>query len=111
MGRAAITRGACRTTYAARVESGRYLILFYDYVADIAERRGAHRPAHLDHVGAYKRDGRVAVGGALGDPVTGAAIVFRTESEDEIRTFVEDDPYSIAGLVTSWRVVPWTVVA
>jgi uncharacterized protein YciI len=110
MGRAAITRGACRTTYAAGVESGRYLILFYDYVADVMERRGEHRPAHLDHVGAYKRDGRVAAAGALGDPPTGAAIVFRTESEEEIRAFVEADPYFIAGLVTSWRVVLWNVV-
>lgn len=111
MGRAAITRGACRTTYAARVEPGRYRILFYDYVADIVERRGEHRSAHLDHVGAYKQDGRVAAAGALGDPVTGAAIVFRTESDDAIQAFVEGDPYSTAGLVTSWRVVPWTVVA
>ena len=93
------------------MESGRYLILFYDYVVDIVERRAAHRPAHLEHVGAYKQDGRVAAAGALGDPVTGAAIVFSTESEDEIRAFVEADPYVVAELVTAWRVVPWTVVA
>ncbi len=92
------------------MESGRHLILFYEYVADIAERRGAHRPAHLEHIGAYKRDGRIVASGALGDPVTGAAIVFTNESEDQIGAFVEADPYSLAGLVTSWRVVPWTVV-
>ena len=63
--------------YAARVEPGRYLILFYDYVADIVGApRAGHRPAHLDHVGAYKQDGRIVAAGALGDPVTGAAIVF-----------------------------------
>ncbi len=91
------------------MESGRYLILFYDYVADIVERRGEYRPAHLAHVGEYKQDNRVVAGGALGDPPTGAAIVFRTESQDEVTAFVESDPYFTAGLVTSWRVVPWTV--
>lgn len=93
------------------MEPGRYLVLFYDYVADIVERRAPHRPAHLDLVTGYKRDGRVAAAGALGDPPTGAAIVFRTDSEDDVRAFVESDPYSIEGLVTEWRIVPWTVVA
>lgn len=92
------------------MEPGRYLILFYDYVDDIVERRPPHRPAHLGHVSAYKTDGRVVAGGALGDPPHGAAIVFTVETEDEVRAFVEADPYVIEGLVTSWRVEPWTVV-
>lgn len=92
------------------MERGKYLILFYDYVDDIMERRGEHRPGHLDLVGSYKADGRVVAGGALGDPVTGAAIVFATEDEEVVRGFVAQDPYDRAGLVTSWRVVPWTVV-
>lgn len=92
------------------MDSGRYLILFYDYVEDIVERRTPHRPGHLGHVSAYKTDGRVVAGGALGDPPHGAAIVFAVESEDEVRAFVEADPYVIADLVTSWRIVPWTVV-
>ena len=92
------------------MNAGKYLILFYDYVDDIAERRGPYRPDHLALVGSYKADGRVVAGGALGDPVSGAAIVFATESQDEVRAFVESDPYVAAGLVTSWRAVPWTVV-
>ena len=109
MGCLVITERACPTAYAQAVEPGKYLILFYDYVADIVERRAEHRPAHLDLVTAYKRDGRVMAGGALGDPPTGAAIVFRTEDEDEVRAFVQSDPYHVAGLVTAWRIVPWTV--
>lgn len=92
------------------MESGRYLVLFYDYVEDIIERRAPHRAAHLAAVGALKADGRVVAGGALGDPVTGAAIVFAVEREDEVRAFVERDPYVVAGLVTGWRIVPWMVV-
>ncbi len=92
------------------MEPGRYLMLFYDYVADIVERRAEHRPAHLAHLGEYRQDGRVVAAGALGDPPSGAAIVFRADSEDEVAAFVRADPYVVAGLVTSWRVVPWTVV-
>ncbi len=91
------------------MEPGRYTILFYDYVEDIVERRAAHRPAHLDLVGDLKRRGKVVAGGALGDPPTGAAIVFAGDSEDDVRAFVASDPYNTAGLVTAWRVVPWTV--
>jgi uncharacterized protein YciI len=92
------------------VERGRYLILFYDYVNDIMERRAPHREAHLAAIGVLKDRGAVVAGGALGEPVTGAAIVFDVPSEDEVREFVERDPYVVAGLVTGWRVVPWTVV-
>jgi uncharacterized protein YciI len=93
------------------MEPGRYLILFYDYVSDVVERRAPHRPDHLALVHGYKRDGKVVSGGALGEPVSGAAIVFSVEDEDEVRRFVESDPYIQAGLVTDWRIVPWTVVS
>jgi uncharacterized protein YciI len=92
------------------MDPGRYLILFYDYVADIVERRAPHRPDHLALVQGYKAEGVVVAGGALGDPVSGAAIVFATDDDDELRRFVENDPYVQAGLVTDWRIVPWTVV-
>ncbi len=92
------------------MDPGSYRILFYDYVEDIVERRGEHRPGHLSHIQDHKAAGTVVAGGALGDPPTGAAIVFADSTEDEIRAFVEQDPYHLAGLVTAWRVVPWTVV-
>ncbi len=41
--------------------------------------------------------------GALGDPPTGAAIVFHDVDADAIEAFVQRDPYVQAGLVTSWR--------
>jgi uncharacterized protein YciI len=91
------------------MDPGRYLILFYDYVEDIVERRAPHRPAHLALVGARKQAGLVVAGGALGDPPTGAAIVFGTDDEDEVRAFVDTDPYVAEGLVTQWRIVPWNV--
>jgi uncharacterized protein len=91
-------------------ESGRHHLLLYEYVEDILERRGPHREAHLERVRAEKQAGHVTLAGAIGDPPTGAAIVFRGVARDSIEGFVHDDPYVAAGLVTSWRIEPWNLV-
>ena len=83
-------------------------LLIYDYVEDIVERRAPHRPAHLELIGEWIADGRAVGGGATGDPPTGALIVFRESGDPE--EFARQDPYVREGLVTSWRVEPWTVV-
>lgn len=88
-----------------------HTILFYDYVDDVLERRGPHRPAHLDHIMAEKRAGRVVMAGALGDPPHGGAMVFGPGVDPaRIEQFVETDPYRLAGLVKAWRIEPWNVV-
>lgn len=87
----------------------RLAVLFYDYVDDILERRTPHREAHLALLGELQTAGDVVMGGALGDPVHGAAIVFR--SVEAAEAFPATDPYVAAGLVTAHRVEPWTVVA
>jgi uncharacterized protein YciI len=89
----------------------RRTLLLYDYVADIVKRRPAHRPAHLEAVTRWTADGRILVAGALGDPPTGAAILFSAEEPGDAEEFAAEDPYVRAGLVTRWRVVPWSIVA
>ena len=76
-------------------------------MADVASRRGPHREAHLRLAARYKGEGRVVMGGALGD-LSGATIVFRRE-EDAL-SFVQEDPYVQHGLVTAHRVTEWSVV-
>jgi uncharacterized protein YciI len=83
-------------------------VLFYEYVADILERREPHRASHLGEIRAAKDDGRILMAGPLGDPPHGAAIVFADQSAAE--AFAQADPYVTNGLVTSWRVEPWTLV-
>jgi uncharacterized protein len=85
-------------------------LLVYDYVEDIAERRAPHREGHLGLVRLWHDDGRIVIGGAIGDPPHAGMIAFRVEDPSEIQAFVDADPYTAAGLVTSWRVEPWTVV-
>ena len=41
-------------------------ILFYDYVPDMAERRGPYREGHLALIARWHEEGRVAMAGALG---------------------------------------------
>lgn len=91
------------------METGPYHVLFYDYVPDILERRGPHRDGHLARLREWAADGRMVAAGALGDPPTGAAIIFRVDDPSEIDAYVAGDPYVAAGLVTSWRVEPWAL--
>lgn len=83
-------------------------MLFYEYVGDILERREPFRDAHLAELRAGKDAGRILMAGPLGDPPHGAAIVFADQAAAE--QFAHADPYVINGLVTSWRVEPWTLV-
>jgi uncharacterized protein YciI len=93
------------------VPTGPHVVLFYDYVPDIVERRGPHREAHLARIAEWVADGRIVMAGALGDPPTGAAIVFADMPVAAVEGFADDDPYVVAGLVTARRLVSWTVVA
>lgn len=89
---------------------GSYLLLVYDYVPDVLERRGPYREEHLDHARAAKEQGHLVNVGAVGQPPTGAVFVFTDVTPDVVESYAEADPYTSAGLVTGRRVEPWTVV-
>jgi len=90
----------------------RHYALFYEYVTEnLIELRAPHRPLHLALIAEWTADGRVLHGGALGDPPHGALIVFAVDDPAEVEAFAGQDPYVAAGIVTSWRVEPWNVVA
>jgi uncharacterized protein YciI len=87
-----------------------HLLLLYDYVEDMADRRGPHREAHLEKIRAEQSAGRVTLAGALGDPPSRGAIVFKGVDPAHVEQFVATDPYYTAGLITDWRLEPWTLV-
>lgn len=89
--------------------TGHHLLVFYDYVADIVERRAPYREEHLARLASAKEAGLVVSAGALGDPPTGAAIVVAGDVA-AAEALIADDPYVVNGLVTGWRIVPWNVV-
>ncbi len=86
-------------------------ILFYDYVPDVLERRAPFRDEHLARIASEREAGRITMAGALGDPPSGAAIVFSPDVEvSEVDAFADGDPYVQGGIVTGRRVVSWNLV-
>ena len=85
-------------------------LLLYTYVSDMADRRGPHRDAHLANIRAQQAAGRIVMAGATGDPVSGGAIAWTGVAREEIEAFVSADPYQAAGLITEYRIEPWTLV-
>ena len=85
-------------------------LLLYTYAEDVAERRGPYREAHLAHIAAEQAAGRILMAGATGDPVSGGAIAWEGVTMQQIESFVAADPYNAAGLITGYRIDPWTLV-
>lgn len=86
-----------------------YFALFYDYVPDVLEKRAPHRADHLARAKEAHAAGKLVYAGAFDPPTDGALFVFRAESAAEVEAYVRDDPYVKNGIVTGWRVKPWTI--
>jgi uncharacterized protein len=91
-------------------EASTHHILLYEYVEDMAERRGPYREDHLKRIRQQQQDGHITLAGALGDPPHAGAIVFKDVGKSHIEAFTRDDPYVKAGLVTGQRIEPWRLV-
>lgn len=88
-----------------------HYLLFYDVAPDYLARRAEFRDAHLAKAWTSHERGELVLGGALADPIDGALLLFKADSPTVIEAFARTDPYVLNGLVTSWRVRPWTTVA
>jgi uncharacterized protein len=91
------------------VESVHYLLL-YDLASDYMTRRQEFRQAHLAMAWQASERGELVLGGALSDPVDAAVLLFKGSSPDVAERFATADPYVTNGLVTRWRIRPWTTV-
>jgi hypothetical protein len=87
-----------------------HYLLLYDVAADYLERRGEFRVEHLTLAWEAHARGELVLAGAVGDPPDGGVLFFRGDSPEVAERFAEADPYVRNGLVTSWRVTPWTTV-
>jgi len=87
-----------------------HYLLLYEYVENAVEKRAPFREEHLGLARAAQQRGELVLAGAFADPVDGAALVFKGDTPAVAESFVRDDPYVKGGLVTRWRVRPWTVV-
>ena len=87
-----------------------HYLLFYDVVADYADRRTPFRKDHLAYARAAVTRGELVLGGALANPVDGTVLLFKGDSAAAAEAFARADPYVTNGLVTRWRVREWTTV-
>lgn len=87
-----------------------HYVLFYDYVQDYLERRGALRDEHLVLARAAVERGELLLGGAFAGPADGCMLLFSGSSPAVAENFAKADPYVTKGLVTRWRVREWTTV-
>ncbi len=88
----------------------KHFLLFYEVVADYAEKRVPFRKLHLQHALDAKARGELVLAGALADPADGAVLMFQGETGTATEAFARNDPYVKNGLVTSWKVREWTTV-
>jgi uncharacterized protein len=86
------------------------LLLIYEYVADMGERRGPYRASHLEHIKSAQAAGQIGLAGATGDPPDGGAIQFTGVTAQDVEEWVASDPYGKAGLVLSHKILPWNLV-
>lgn len=87
-----------------------HYLLMYDVVPDYPTRRTMYRDEHLALARAAHARGELVLAGALADPIDGAVLLFVGDSPEVAERFAQADPYVINGVVTGWRVRPWTTV-
>jgi uncharacterized protein len=87
-----------------------HYLLIYDVSQDYLARRGDYRAAHLKLAWAAAERGELLLAGALAEPVDSAMLLFEADSPAVVEAFAKADPYVLSGLVTRWRVRPWTTV-
>ena len=87
-----------------------HYLLIYDVVPDYVQRRAAFRDEHLSLGWEAHARGELVLGGALAEPADGAVLLFTGDSPAAAEAFAAADPYVRSGLVTRWRVRPWTTV-
>jgi len=87
-----------------------HYLLFYEFAPDYLERRPAFRAEHLRLAWEACERGEIVLAGAFAEPADGGAVLFKGDSPEVAERFVAADPYVRNGLVTRWRVRPWTTV-
>lgn len=81
----------------------------YEFVDD-PEAFNAVRPAHQEFLMAGRGSCRVLGGGRWVDAgPDGALVVVSGDSLEEVASFLDDDPFEAAGLVTARQIRAWSI--
>lgn len=96
---------------AASTPAKGYFILHYEYVPDILEKRDPFRAGHIAGAKKMTDENKIVLAGAYTDPTDGAAFCFKDVTREDIEEYVKADPYFVNGLVSSYSIRAWNVVA
>lgn len=88
-----------------------HYLLQYQISSDYLARRAEFRQTHLQLAAQAAQQGLLLLGGAVGEPVDSALLLFQTEDPAAVAAFAKADPYVVHGLVTAWQIKPWFTVA
>ncbi|MCL5027928.1 MAG: YciI-like protein [Bacteroidetes bacterium] len=87
-----------------------YYILFYKTIENYIEKRVPFRESHLAYASAAHKRGELVFAGALAEPADSAVLVFKVDKPSTVEKFAKHDPYVLNGLITEWKIRPWSVV-
>jgi uncharacterized protein YciI len=87
-----------------------YYILVYKTVENYIDKRAPFRQEHLGLAEHYSKRYGLVMAGALDDPADEALLVFKGETDEAARRFVQNDPYVKNGLIQAWYIRKWKVV-
>jgi uncharacterized protein YciI len=90
--------------------TGSYFLLIYEVPENYAEARAAYRWEHLELARRFEASG-LLLGGAAGDPIEQAILLFKSPGPEVAREFASQDPYVRHGVVRAWKILRWNVVA
>ena len=76
---------------------------------DGQEKRKLHRQAHLDRMGPLDKAGKVLLAGPFTDK-SGSLIIINASSVEEVRNFIEADPYVTQGVFARYEIHPFMQV-
>jgi uncharacterized protein YciI len=76
---------------------------------DSKEKRPLHRPAHLEYLGAYAKQGKVPLAGPFTDG-SGSLVVLEADSLADAWAVVARDPYVVNGIFNHVELKPFLQV-
>lgn len=92
-----------------------HYLLFYEGDNEWVTKRGQYRDAHLNAAWKASDRGEILLAGALKNledgTVSGAVLLFSSDSPKVAEEFAKADPYVLNGIVKHWYVKEWVTVA
>jgi len=81
----------------------------YNYAAEAAAARDQYRPDHRAWLSRQVDAGKILVSGPYPDG-SGALIIFRAESEEDLESLLTQDPFALQGCIADHQIKPWNPI-